>query len=116
MTRNPIARAFLSAALLSAFALPAHAEGNPDNGKQKSQPCAACHGADGQTTLDGQYPRIAGQYADYLAKTLHDYKSGARKNPVMAGFANTLSDQDIDDLAAYFSAQSGTLKDLSHYK
>lgn len=109
-------RKLIALAVLSAFALTAHAEGNADNGKQKSTPCAACHGADGEKTIDGQYPRIAGQYADYLSKALHDYKSGARKNPVMAGFATTLSDQDIDDLAAYFSSQNGTLKDLSHYK
>ena len=109
-------RTLISFALLSAFAVAAHAEGNVDNGKQKSQPCAACHGADGNKTIDPQYPRIAGQYPDYLAKALRDYKSGARKNAVMAGFATTLSDQDIEDLAAYFSSQSGGLQDLSHYK
>ena len=109
-------RTLISFTLLSAFAVAAHAEGNVDNGKQKSQPCAACHGADGNKTIDAQYPRIAGQYPDYLAKALRDYKSGARKNAVMAGFATTLSDQDIDDLAAYFSSQQGGLQDLSHYK
>jgi cytochrome c553 len=109
-------RTLISFALLCGFAAAAHAEGNVDNGKQKSQPCAACHGADGNKTIDAQYPRIAGQYADYLAKALRDYKSGARKNAVMAGFATTLSDQDIDDLSAYFAAQPGGLQDLSHYK
>ena len=107
----------LALALISlSFAATAHAEGDAANGKQKSQPCAACHGADGNKTLDQQYPRIAGQYADYLAKALKDYRSGARKNAVMAGFATTLSDQDVEDLSAYFASQPGALKDLSHYK
>jgi cytochrome c553 len=109
-------RTFGPALLALVLATAAHAEGNPDNGKQKSQPCAACHGPDGNKTLDAQYPRIAGQYADYLAKALHDYKSGARKNAIMAGFATTLSDQDIEDLSAYFAAQDGELRDLSHFK
>ena len=106
----------LSGVLALGLGSPAHAEGNADNGKQKSQPCAACHGPDGNKTIDAQYPRLAGQYSDYLAKALHEYKSGARKNAIMAGFAATLSDQDIEDLSAYFAAQDGDLKDLSHYK
>lgn len=85
-------------------------------GKLKSQTCQACHGVDGNGTGDGQYPRIAGQHADYLAKALSDYRSGARKNAIMAGFAGTLSDQDIANLAAYFSSQPGPLQDLSHHK
>jgi len=106
----------LAAFLALGLASLAHAEGDAGNGKQKSQPCAACHGPDGNKTIDPQYPRIAGQYADYIAKALHEYKSGARKNAIMAGFATTLSDQDIEDLSAYFAAQDGELKDLSHYK
>jgi cytochrome c553 len=94
--------------------------GNPDGdaeaGKTKSAACQACHGPDGNGTGDGQYPRIAGQYADYLAKALHDYKSGARNNPIMAGFAATLSEEDIADLSAFFSQQEGPLTDLSHMK
>ena len=111
MTRIP-----LIALLALAFVCSAHAEGNVENGKQKSQPCAACHGADGNKTLDAQYPRLAGQYADYLARSLQEYKSGHRKNAIMAGFAATLSDQDIEDLSAFFASQDGELKDLSHYK
>jgi cytochrome c553 len=108
-------RTLITATLLFACAAP-HADGNVDNGKQKSAPCAACHGPDGDKTIDPQYPRIAGQYADYLAKALRDYKSGARKNPVMAGFATTLSEQDNEYLSAYFAAQKSGLTDLSHYK
>lgn len=85
-------------------------------GKAKSVVCQACHGPDGNGIGDPQYPNIAGQYADYLAKALHDYKSGARKNAIMAGFATTLSDEDIRNLAAYFASQTGPLDDLSHLK
>jgi cytochrome c553 len=93
-----------------------YAAGDAAAGAQKSQPCQACHGKDGNTTIDAQYPRLAGQYADYLAKSLRDYKSGARKNAVMAGFATTLSEQDIEDLSAYYASLPGDLDDLSHYK
>ena len=90
--------------------------GDPEAGKTKAQTCQACHGPDGNGTGDEQYPRLAGQHADYLAKALHDYKSGERENPIMKGFAATLSDEDIDDLAAWFSSQEGPLTDLSHMK
>jgi cytochrome c553 len=63
---------------------------------------------DGISTVP-DYPKLAGQYPDYLAKALRDYKSGARKNPIMAGFAQPLSDKDIVDLAAYFAAQPSVL-------
>jgi cytochrome c553 len=66
--------------------------------------CAACHGMDGNSPQP-DYPKLAGQYADFMAKALRDYKSGARKNPVMQGFAAALSRQDIDNLAAYYAAQ-----------
>ena len=57
-------------------------------GKAKAQQvCAACHGADGNKTLDSTYPKLAGQYADYLSKALHDYKSGKRSNAIMVGQA-----------------------------
>ncbi|NCT66257.1 MAG: cytochrome c [Rhodanobacteraceae bacterium] len=82
----------------------AHASpGDMEAGKQKAVVCQACHGADGNAT-DPQYPRLAGQYRDYLARALHEYKSGGRRNPIMAGFVATLSDQDIQDLAAYFAS------------
>lgn len=93
-----------------------HVEGDAEAGKTKSQPCQACHGPDGNGTQDPQYPKIGGQYADYLAKALHDYKAGKRQNPIMQGFAATLSEQDIADLAAFFTTQPGPLTDLSHMK
>lgn len=81
-------------------------------GKAKSQTCQACHGVDGNGMGDPQYPKIAGQHADYLVKALQDYRSGARKNAIMAGFAGTLSDEDIKNLAAYYAAQPGPLATL----
>jgi cytochrome c553 len=74
-------------------------------GKAKAtEVCAACHGADGNSS-SADFPKLGGQYGDYLAKALRDYKSGQRKNPIMAGFAQALSKQDIENLAAYFAAQ-----------
>ncbi len=75
-------------------------------GKAKAKEvCAACHGEDGNSATP-DFPRLGGQYPDYLAKALRDYKSGQRKNPIMAGFAQALSKQDIENLAAYYSAQT----------
>lgn len=79
---------------------------NPDAGKEKSKPCAACHGPDGNSQAP-DFPRLAGQHYDYLLKSLKDYKSGARKNPIMAPQAANLSVRDMEDLAAYYSRQPG---------
>jgi cytochrome c553 len=68
------------------------------------QVCAACHGVDGNSQL-ADNPKLGGQYPDYLAKALRDYQSGLRKNPVMAGFVDKLSNQDIENLAAYYASQ-----------
>lgn len=97
-----------AAALVAAPAL----AGNVAAGQQKSQVCQACHGPDGNGVGDPQYPNIAGQYADYLEKTLRDYRDGVRDNAIMAGFAGTLSDQDIRDLAAFYATQSGPLRNM----
>ncbi|MGH8455322.1 MAG: c-type cytochrome [Nevskiales bacterium] len=75
---------------------------------EKAAACAACHGPNG-VSANPIYPSLAGQYADYLETALKAYKSGARKNPVMAGMAAPLSDQDIKALAGYFAAQKGPL-------
>lgn len=75
---------------------------------EKAAACAACHGPNGVST-NPMYPSLAGQYQDYLVVALKAYKTGARKNPVMAGMAAPLSDQDIKALAAYFAAQEGPL-------
>ncbi|PKM02391.1 MAG: cytochrome C [Gammaproteobacteria bacterium HGW-Gammaproteobacteria-6] len=104
---------FIFALTLGLVAFTAQANGSADAGKQKSQTCQACHGADGNGVGITMYPVIAGQHADYLRKALHDYKSGVRSNPIMAGFAGALSEQDIADLAAYFASQQGPLTELN---
>lgn len=71
--------------------------------------CAACHGKDGKTPIDPSYPKIAGQYPDYMVKVLGDYQTGARKNPIMGGIAKPLSKADIENVAAYFSSLPGPL-------
>ena len=79
-------------------------------GKQKAeQVCAACHGIDGNSQV-ADYPKIGGQYADYLDKALRDYKSGRRKNPIMAGMAAPLTAQDIENVAAYYASQREVLR------
>ena len=83
---------------------PALAAGTKEAGQAKSTPCIACHGVDGNSP-NADFPKIGGQYPDYLAKSLRDYKSGARKNPIMAGFAQPLSARDIENLAAYYGSQ-----------
>lgn len=77
--------------------------GDRQAGQQKSAPCQACHGADGNGT-GTQFPRLAGQYPDYLVQALMEYKTGARKNPIMAPFAMPLTPRDMEDLAAYFAS------------
>lgn len=79
---------------------------NPVAGKEKAKVCAACHGPDGNSAAP-DFPRLAGQNQDYLVKALSDYKAGERKNAIMAPQAANLSKRDIDDLAAYFSHQTG---------
>jgi len=86
--------------------LSASAGGNPATGKQKSQVCQSCHGPDGNST-NSQFPRLAGQYPDYIVQALSEYKSGQRKNPIMSGFAANLSERDMEDIASYFSGQQG---------
>jgi cytochrome c553 len=77
--------------------------------KKVTEICQACHGMDGNSPLP-ENPKLAGQNPDYLAKALRDYKSGARKNPVMGSMASGLTTQEIDNLAAYFGSQPAVLQ------
>lgn len=96
-------------AVVLMLALPAaQASGSVAAGKKKAVVCFACHGEKGNS-LDPQYPRLAGQYAGYIVQALKEYKDGQRKNPIMVGFASTLTEQDREDVAAYFSAQKPQL-------
>jgi cytochrome c553 len=85
------------------------AGGDAAKGKEKAALCSACHGADGNTPLSPEYPKLASQPADYLEKALRDYKSGKRKNPLMGPQAQSLTKQDMKDLATYFSSLGGDL-------
>lgn len=98
----------IAASALGLMAFSVHAGGDPEAGKQKSQVCQGCHGADGNSTSP-QFPRLAGQYPDYLVQALSEYKSGARNNAIMAGFAANLSERDMEDLASYFASQKNGL-------
>ena len=82
-----------------------HAAGDAEAGKAKSSTCLACHGADGNS-INPEWPSLAGQVPEYLVKQLQDFKSGARKNAVMTGMVAPLSEQDMEDLAAYFASQT----------
>ena len=94
---------------LACFGAQAFAAGDADSGKLKSQACAACHGPDGNSPTSPDFPRLAGQHHDYLPKALRDYKSGARKNPIMGAQVGGLNPQDMADLAAFYSRQKGSL-------
>ncbi len=93
---------FAGASLL--LSASAGAAGDAAAGKAKSAICGACHGATG-TSVNPMWPHLAGQQAAYLVKQLKDFKSGARKDPVMAPMAVPLSVQDMENLAAYFASQ-----------
>jgi cytochrome c553 len=97
-------------ALLACTSQFAYAGGDAAAGAKKATVCTACHGADFNTPISPDYPRLAGQHEDYLARALLDYKSGARKNPIMGAQASGLSDQDIENLAAYISSLKGSLQ------
>jgi cytochrome c553 len=77
-----------------------------DDGRTKAMACTACHGPDGNSTLNPEWPNLAGQHPEYLVAQLKAFKSGARKNPNMNGMAAALSEQDMADIAAFFSAQA----------
>ena len=80
--------------------------GSADAGSRKIQMCAGCHGIPGwRTAFPEVYgvPKIGGQHAAYIVSALQQYKSGARAHPSMRAIAASLSDQDMADLAAYYS-------------
>ena len=81
----------------------ANAAGDAAAGKAKAAVCAACHGANGISMIPN-YPNLAGQKELYLVDAIKAYKSGVRKNPIMAPMVASLSDDDIANLAAYFSS------------
>jgi cytochrome c553 len=93
----------IGAGLLLATGSNACAAGDVKAGRAKAVMCQTCHGLDGLSKIPGA-PNIAGQPEPYLVEQLHAYKSGARKNEMMSIVVPTLSDADIENLAAYYSA------------
>ena len=85
--------------------LPVFAAGDADAGQGKAAVCAACHGVDGNSIVPN-WPKLAGQHSAYLERQLGLIKSGSRQVPEMSGIVIGLSDQDIADVAAYFSSQT----------
>ncbi|MCK5722335.1 MAG: cytochrome c4 [Gammaproteobacteria bacterium] len=84
------------------------AAGDAKAGKAKAVNCAGCHGLNGNST-NPAWPKLAGQHAGFIAKQLADFKSGkTRSDPLMAGQVANLSQQDMDDLGAYFASQTGS--------
>ena len=79
-------------------------------GKELATPCAACHGDTGFQTAAPTNPVLAGQYKSYIEQALKGYQSGSRRSAIMAGFTTLLTDDDINNLAAWFSSQKSPLK------
>lgn len=111
--------------LLAPFVLPmesALAAGGIERGKiittqgngSGALACATCHGPDGKGNSAAGFPDIAGLNAGYLRKQLHDYASGARKNPIMQPVASALSDEDIKAVSAYYQSLGAPVADVSH--
>lgn len=94
-----------------------YADGTAQVGATKAAVCFSCHGPNGNSQ-NPAWPRLAGQNAVYIAEQLHLFKGGIRKNPVMQPMAAGLSDQDIDNLAVFFAAQTpdGLEGDPSYWK
>ncbi len=86
----------------------AHAAGDAKAGQAKAAVCGACHGPDGNSAAPN-FPKLAGQGERYLLKQLKDIKAGNRTVLEMTGLLNNLSDQDLADIAAYFSSQKGSV-------
>lgn len=72
-----------------------------------TQTCVQCHGANGAKALSDDYPALAGQYPDYIVQALRDYKSGKRKNAIMAGIIAGVDEKDFETIAHFFSRQKG---------
>jgi cytochrome c553 len=101
----------LCASVLLALAVPVQAAGDPKAGQLKTSMCAGCHGIPGwRTAYPSVYsvPKLGGQHAEYIIAALKEYKSGERSHPSMTAIAGSLSEQDMEDIAAYYeSSYSG---------
>ena len=80
------------------------------------QACVDCHGAEGNAPIDASYPKLGGQYGDYIAHSLQGYRDGRREHALMSSQAADLTDQQIADLGAYFASRTGHVRDLDGIK
>ena len=94
----------LMAALLGVSASPVLAAGDAQAGKAQAMVCASCHGQDGASAIDPSYPQLAGQNERYLARQLKMFQSGERDVALMTAQLIGKSEQDLDDLAAYYAS------------
>jgi cytochrome c553 len=78
--------------------------GDPVAGMEKSQLCQGCHGESGIST-NPEFPKLAGQFSNYISKQVHNFQSGKRSNQIMSAMAATVNDNDLVDIAAYFYSQ-----------
>lgn len=103
---NRRAKSPFAAALLAAVSVAAQADGDAANGQKLAYSCLGCHGIENYKNSYPKYsvPKLGGQHKAYIVVALTEYAAGARWHPTMRGFANTLSDQDRADLAAFFSS------------
>ena len=93
-----------------AASAPAAPAGDPAKGRELTRMCEGCHGIDGWRTAYPEVyhvPRLGGQHAAYIAQALHEYRNGDRSHPSMRAIAGSLSDQDMANLAAYYSQAGG---------
>ena len=91
----------LASILMTSLVTPLMAAGDAEAGQVKSATCMGCHGLAGNSTIPN-FRKLAGQGEAYLVKQLQHFKSGERNNAMMAGVASLLSDQDMEDIAAYY--------------
>lgn len=95
----------LSMVTLLSYGSLAQAAGDPVKGKVKSAACAGCHGEDGNSQAPN-FPKLSGQYADYIVKQVNDFLHNKRSDPIMSGMAATAgSASDLADIAAFFASQ-----------
>jgi len=104
-SRRTLAAVILGAVLAAGTA---HAEGDVEAGRYKSQTCLGCHGIDAYGNVYPSYhvPKLGGQHAEYIVSALQAYKNGQRNHPTMQAQAASLSTEDMQDIAAYFEASA----------
>lgn len=105
MTILKLVKGVLAVVLLTSTSVIALAQGSAEAGQGKIAVCVACHGQSGNDSLLPNVPKLGGQGERYLLKQMQEIKSGIRAAPLMTGMLNTLNDQDLADVAAYFADQ-----------